>query len=634
MCGIVGIWDRQRRAEAIRPELEQAVQRLHHRGPDDQGVWMNGDGLAFGHTRLSIVDLSPSGHQPMRSADGRYVLTYNGEIYNHAEIRSLLESAGRRFSSRCDTEVILQAFDEWGSDAVRRFIGMFAFALWDQKEQTLELVRDRVGVKPLYFGWHDGTLSFASELKALREFSHWNPSINRQALGEYLQFGYIAEDRSIYDGVHKLLPGHRLRLRRGRQPVIERYWSVLDGHSEPLRGSDSDIETEIEALLIDAAKYRMVADVPVGVYLSGGIDSSLVTALLAKYHDQTINTFTIGFREDTHDESAWARRVAQHCRTKHTEYTLEAAEALEIARNWGSLFDEPFGDSSGIPTLLVSRLARQDVKVVLSADGGDELFSGYNAYTGVLNRLEKLRRIPTGLRHLSSAALSIAEVGPVQQLLAAFAVPGGTKSQRVYRARRLRSMLREPRVGRLFDLDKSYWTTDEVNRLIGGYSSPRRSADVYPGTDAEKIGLWDFQHYLPEDILTKVDRTTMAVSIEGREPLLDHRVCEYAIRLPPHLKRGALGPKHVLKSILYRHVPREMLDRRKHGFGIPLDHWLKVELKELVMEYLSESRIRSAGIFDWAMIRELKTEFYSGTSRLKSPLWFMVAFEMWRETWL
>ena len=595
---------------------------------------MGRSGAAFGHNRLSIVDLSPSGHQPMQSADKRFVVTYNGEIYNHAEIRAKLEAAGHTFVSRSDTEVVLHAFKEWGSDAVLQFIGMFAFAIWDEKEQTLELVRDRVGVKPLYFGWHDDTLCFGSELKSLRAFSHWKPELNLQALGEYFQYGYISEDRSIYQGVHKLLPGHRLRMTRGRSPIIERYWSVLDSRSVHLGGSDQQIEADLEELLISAAKYRMVADVPVGVYLSGGIDSSLVTALLAKHHDQRISTFTIGFQEDTHDESVWARRVAQHCDTKHTEYILQATEALEIAKDWGSLFDEPFGDSSGIPTLLVSRLARREVKVVLSADGGDELFSGYNIYTGVLNRLKRLQRMPAAMRMMSSAAMSLAAAEPVQGLMSALSVPGGTIAARTQRMRRLQSMFRDPRVGQLFDLDKSYWTKDEIGRLIGGYVSPRGSADTYPGTDADKIGLWDFHHYLPEDILAKVDRATMAVSIEGREPLLDHRLAEFAVRLPLHLKRGPLGPKHILKSILYRHVPRDLLDRRKHGFSIPLDHWLRVELKEMVMDYLSESRVRAAGLLDWAMVRQLKEDFYAGTRRLKSPLWFMVAFEMWRETWL
>jgi asparagine synthase (glutamine-hydrolysing) len=624
MCGIVGIWS-NRHNEAIRSELDEAVRRLNHRGPDDRGLWYNDAGVALGFARLSIVDLSPSGHQPMKSADGRYVIVFNGEIYNYAEIRAKLEAKGRQFVSRSDTEVILHAYDEWGAAAVERFIGMFAIAIWDSREQTLELLRDRVGVKPLYFGWHDGTLCFASELKALRAFGHWTPAINRQSLGEFLQYGYISENRSIYTGVHKLLPGHRLRLTRGRQLHIERYWSILETAQEPLNQSDQGIEAELEALLISAARYRMVADVPVGVYLSGGIDSSLVTALLAKHHDRPIRTFTIGFREDSHDESGWARKIAQHCGTIHQEYILEAPEAAGIAKRWGALFDEPFGDSSAIPTLLVSQLARKEVKVVLSADGGDELFSGYNVYTAVLKRFLRLQRMPASLRSLSSAMLPLAS---------SLGVLGGNAFARSRKLERLQSMLKQPTIGRVFELDKELWSSQEIDQLIGGYESPRLSADVFPGTDADKISYWDFQHYLPEDILTKVDRMTMAASIEGREPLLDHRVAEYAFRLPGHLKRGALGPKHILKSILYRYVPRELLERRKHGFGIPLDHWLRDELKDLIMDQLAENRIRSSGLLDSNMVNQLRSEFYAGAQRLKSPLWFVFAFEMWRQTWL
>jgi asparagine synthase (glutamine-hydrolysing) len=633
MCGIAGIRTDDRTIDAVRPELEEAVRRLRHRGPDDRGVWFNQSGVALGHTRLSIIDLSAAGHQPMVSADGRRVIVFNGEIYNHAEIRERLAAAGHAFAGSSDTEVMLHAFEEWGSAAVSQFIGMFAIGLWDEHEQTLELTRDRIGVKPLYYGWHDGTLCFASELKALRAFSHWAPRIDRQALGEFLQYGYISGDRSIYQGVHKLLPGHRLRLKRGHAPIVERYWSVLNAHAAPLVGNDRDLEAELESLLIDAARYRMVADVPVGVYLSGGVDSSLVTAILARHHGHAIRTFTIGFREDTHDESQWARRVAEHCGTHHTEYMLEAPEAVAIAKRWGDLFDEPFGDPSGIPTLLVSQVAGREVKVVLSADGGDELFSGYNSYTGALQRMRKLQRIPPVLSRLSGETLSLIPARHFDAALSAAAVPAAIRGPHVRKLRRLQSMLRTPTIGQIFELDHSYWLPEDINVLLGGYDPPRPSADSYPGTDAERIALWDFHHYLPEDILTKVDRTTMAVSIEGREPLLDHRLAEFAVRLPQHLRRGTLGPKHVLKSILYRYVPRPLLERRKHGFGIPLDSWLRRELRELVGAYLSETRIRAAGIMDWRLVRTITRDFYAGNSKLTTALWFTLAFEMWRERW-
>jgi len=633
MCGIVGIWKQDGRQEHIRDDLSRAVARLRHRGPDDQGVWTNNSGLGLGHTRLSVLDLSPLGHQPMVSEDRRYVIVFNGEIYNFREIRQSLADAGHSFSGTGDTEVILHAFREWGTDCVKQFIGMFAIAFWDEKEQQLELIRDRIGVKPLYFSWDGATFCFGSELKALRAFSHVTGDIAHESLGEFLQYGYIADDRTIYQGVHKLRPGHRLTLKNRRQPVVEPYWSVLDALDKPLAGTDADIEAELEALLVDSFRYRMVSDVPIGVYLSGGVDSSLVTALLAKHYKQSIRTFTIGFEEDGHDESCWAKKVAQHCGTEHTEYILGVREALKIVKDWGTLFDEPFGDSSGIPTLLVSRLSSEQVKVVLSADGGDELFNGYSVYTSVLERVNALDRIPAGVRKFLSTGLVQISPSRLDARMPGIPVPVTAFNSIIRKMNRLKRMIDNPTSGGLMDFYVSYWFPDEINRLIGGYESPRPTAGSYPGTAADQISLWDFHNYLPEDILTKVDRTTMAVSIEGREPLLDHRLAEYAFRLPLHLRRGSLGPKHLLKKILYRHIPRTLVDRPKQGFGIPLEDWLRTDLKELTNEYLAPDRIRNAGIMDWKLVCQLVKNFYAGDADLTSPLWFVLAFEMWREQW-
>lgn len=618
MCGIVGILAKDYDSDRLRDDLEKAVGLLQHRGPDDQGTWMNGTGVAFGHTRLSILDLSPHGHQPMVSRDGRHVIVFNGEIYNFAEIRTRLESLGHTFAGSGDTEVILHAFREWGSDAVKQFIGIFAIALWDEREQLLELIRDRVGVKPLYFGWDGGSLCFGSELKALRAFRHWSPELDRQSLGEFLQYGYVPDDRSIYQGVQKLRPGHRLRIKRGQEPVIEPYWSVLDALDTPLAASDEDIEAELEALLIDAFRYRMVSDVPLGLYLSGGVDSSLVTALLARHHDQPIQTFTIGFAEKSHDESRWARKVAEHCGTAHTEYILEPREALEIARDWGSLFDEPFADSSSIPTLLVSKLASREVKVVLSADGGDELFSGYNAYTGVLERLNRLARLPGWVPNAARAGFEL--LGPV------------TRRTPVRKLHHWNEMFKDPTPRGLINVTMSQSYPDQIRNLLGHYEGPGGN-NGYPGDPATQMSLRDFHHYLPGDILTKVDRTTMAVSIEGRDPLLDHRLAEFAFRLPPHLRRGALGPKHILKRILYRYVPRQLVDRPKKGFAIPVALWLEQDLRELVETFLAPDRIRNAGIMDWRQVNRLVKDFYSGKKSLAVPLWSLLTFEMWRERW-
>lgn len=633
MCGIVGVWKEDYDSDHLRRDVASAVASLHHRGPDDRGTWTNGSGVSLGHTRLSILDLSPHGHQPMRSADGRFAIVFNGEIYNFAEIREQLRASGHTFSGSGDTEVALAAFRHWGTDAVSRFIGMFAIALWDEQQRTLELFRDRIGVKPLYYRWDPAGFCFGSELKALRELRYWTPEIDLQALGEFLQYGYVPEHRSIYRDVFKLLPGHRLRLKRGEPPVIERYWSVLDALEKPLDGDSGELERQLEALLIDACGYRMVSDVPVGIYLSGGVDSSLVTALLAKHHDQPISTFTIGFAEKSHDESRWARRIAEHCGTNHTEYILESGEALDIARDWGSLFDEPFADSSSIPTLLVSRLASEHVKVVLSADGGDELFSGYNTYASVLERLDLLARAPRWLKSASRNGLAMLHPSRMEKLLGGGLVGAPMRGAIVRRARRLRGTLENPTPHGVIDVGMSHWFPDQISELLGGYEDPAASRPSYPGDAAIQLSLRDFHHYLPGDILTKVDRTTMAVSIEGREPLLDHRLAEFAFRLPPHLRRGSLGPKHLLKSILYRYVPRKFVDRPKKGFSIPKKTWLHGELKELVTDFLSPGRIKEAGIMNEQLVERVVADFYAGNTLLAEPVWCLLTFEMWRERW-
>ena len=591
---------------------------------------MNSSGVALGHNRLSILDLSPLGHQPMLSPDGRRVIVYNGEVYNFAEIRRELEQLGHRFRGSGDTEVILAAFAEWGPSAVDKLIGMFAIALWDEERRRLELIRDRLGVKPLYYGWDGRILCFGSELKALRAFSHWQPEIDRLSLGEYLQYGYISNERTIYRGINKLRPGHRLVLSEGNQPEIQSYWSLENALERKPDGKDLEIEEKLESLLIESCRYRMVADVPVGVYLSGGVDSSVVAAILAKHHNQTIRTFTIGFHEDSYDESRWAKCVAEHCGTEHTEYVLRVDEALGIAKTWGTLFDEPFADMSGIPTLLVSRLASEQVKVVLSADGGDELFSGYEVYASVLDRMQQLERIPSPLGRLLSDGLSAV---PARLTHNRFMMGIGV-GMGLRRLKRLQRMLQKPTISELRDLYLRYWEPEEIRRLVGTYESPRMNADAYRGDPAIQLSLVDVNNYLPEDVLTKVDRTTMAVSIEGREPLLDHRLAEFAISLPHHLRRGDLGPKHLLKKILYRYVPRELVDRPKQGFTIPLEKWLKSDLKELLPDYLNEQRIRQSGVFDPELVTQAVRQFSRGDTSLGAPIWSLLAFEMWRERWL
>jgi asparagine synthase (glutamine-hydrolysing) len=619
MCGIAGFWFRDGVPESARIWLRDGVSSLRHRGPDDSALWF-GTGVGLGHTRLSILDLSPLGRQPMASRDGRWVMVFNGEVYNFREIREQLASLGHRFAGTGDSEVVIEAFSQWGPAAVRRFIGMFAIALWSIADRSLYLLRDRLGVKPLYYGWNGASLWFGSELKALRAFGHWNPQLDRVAMADYFRYGYIAEPRSIYQEIFKLNAGHWLELRPDGKCRVERYWNVLDPDLTPRMASERELADEMEALMVDAFRYRMVSDVPVGVFLSGGYDSSLVAAILQRHGGQTIRTFTIGFDDADFDEAPFAARVARHLGTQHTSRTLESAEAMRILPRWGDLYDEPFGDSSGIPTLLVSRIAAESVKVVLSADGGDELFSGYNSYAGTLARKRRLAVVPDWLKRPASAAL---------RALPHLACPAAE------RLAKIRNRLQARTIGELFDEDLAFWSWEELRQLLGWDGQPTRSnCDIYPGDDGEKLCLWDLHHYLPGDILTKVDRATMAVGIEGREPLLDHRLVEFAFALPFRLRRGASGPKHLLRQVLYKYVPREHVDRPKRGFAIPLHRWLTGDLRVLVDQYLEPATVAAQGVFDPDVVRRLLARFREGSSSAMQKVWLLLAFQMWHARWM
>ncbi len=635
MCGITGYWSRRGDPAPWLADLGASVASLRARGPDDNGVWVRPGGrVALGHTRLSILDLSPLGHQPMRSPDGTLTMVFNGEVYNFAVVRAELEGLGHRFRSSGDSEVILAALQEWGVKAVDKFIGMFAIAVWNERERRLMLLRDRMGVKPLYYAWNGSNLWFGSELKALRAFQSWRAEIDRDAVGQYLQYGYISAPRSIYKGVHKLMPGHWLELGEVGEPVARKYWTPV-ANEETLQGSEEDLENRLETLLIDACRYRMVSDVPVGVFLSGGLDSSLVAALLQRYGGGEVRTFTIGFDDPRYDESKWAKKVAQHLGTRHTEKIVTANDMLGVLSQWSELFDEPFGDPSGVPTYLVSRMAREHVKVALSADGGDELFSGYSHYGVVLERERALSRWP------GAARAAIGKVSPraLRSVMNALPMPGewrhAARRNVVERVEKLHVLFPALDRATMYDLAMSFWTPWEVSSLLGGEVAAR---DCVGGPSfADQMARCDLRYYLPDDILTKVDRTTMAVGLEGREPLLDHRVAEFALRLPPHLRRGALGTKHLLRKVLYRHVPRALIDRPKQGFAIPLARWMRGELAPLVASYLDPVRIRDAGIFDPDRVATALSNFRDGgeaNDRLDvQKVWLLVAFEMWRERW-
>jgi len=629
MCGITGYWVRRGEASSWIADLPASVEALAVRGPDDRGMWVRSGGrVGLGHTRLSILDLSPLGHQPMRSPDGSLTMVFNGEIYNFAAVRAELEALGHRFRSSGDSEVLVAALQEWGVKAVDRFVGMFAIAVWNERERRLTLIRDRMGVKPLYYAWDGSRFWFGSELKALRALREWRAEIDRDAVGEYLQFGYVSAPRSIYRNVAKLLPGHWLELGEVGEPVAHRYWSPVPQEA-PLEGSEESIEQRLELLMVDAFRYRMVADVPVGLFLSGGIDSTLVAALLTRYGGGELRTFTIGFDDPRYDESQWARKVAGYLGTKHTQQIVTARDMIGVLGEWADLYDEPFGDQSGVPTYLVSKMARRHVKVALSADGGDELFSGYSHYGVVLERERALSRVPMFARR-AIASLPISRASSL--------LPPASHAMRrnvIERLEKLHRLFPALDRGTMYDLAMSFWTPWEISSLLGASTAPREA--VAAPDFADQMSLTDMRHYLPDDILVKVDRTTMAAGLEGREPLLDHRLVEFAMRLPLSMRRGELGTKHLVRKILYRHVPRELIDRPKQGFAIPLGRWLRGELAPLLDQYLEPRRVKDAGIFDPEGVRRAVANFREGgtaNERLDvQKVWLLLAFEMWRSRW-
>lgn len=640
MCGITGYFSTAGMPEIGESDLRRAVASLRNRGPDDQGTWLGGPEIGLGHTRLSILDLSEHGHQPMLSADGRLAMVFNGEIYNFADIRRELLLKGHVFRGSGDSEVILAAVQEWGvHEAVKRFLGMFAIALWDARTGQLTLIRDRLGVKPLYYGWNGRTLWFGSELKALRAYPHWQPRIDNEALADFFRFSYIVEPRSIYERVAKLPPGHTLELSRGGQPSIKRYWSVLDGIHSDEQASEEALTDKLEALMTDAFKLRMVSDVPVGVFLSGGLDSSVVTALLQR-NGPSVRTFTIGFDDPRHNEAHHAELVARHLGTLHTTQIVSEVDAIEVLPSWGDLFDEPFGDCSGIPTLLVSRMAAQHVKVVLSADGGDELFGGYHSYESVFGRIQSRHgRSAVGrMAREVAAAVPWERVDGLLSERAGFADPGRSFSRSMsLRLRYLRETHGLSTPGRMFEhvVTSLYWHDADLLSLLGkGAPRSRRTSDEYPGGPGDQMSLWDLEHYLPGDILTKVDRATMAVGIEGREPMLDHRLVEMALSLPYRMRRGPLGAKHLLRKVLFRHVPRSLVERPKMGFSPPIGRWLAGELKPLVDEYLDRRRITEQGILDPATVETVLRRFEAGDPFSVQRVWLLLAFQLWHARWM
>jgi asparagine synthase (glutamine-hydrolysing) len=640
MCGIVGYLAKGQLQLIARAQIQSAVQSLKHRGPDGDDCWFDENlGLGFGHLRLAIQDVSQAARQPMISKDQRWVMVFNGEVYNFAQIRARLEAAGKPVTSTGDSEVILEAIAHWGLDAIDEFVGMFSIALWDRQFLALYLIRDRVGVKPLYYANIANTVIFASELKALQSFSFYDPQIDKSAVGEYLKYGYLSEQTCIFHQTFKVAPGCWVKIDFDGKKTQHRYWSAdqISPASSTVNLSDEQWYEHIETLITDSTRLRMVADVPIGVFLSGGIDSSLVAALAQRQTGRRLKTFTIGFDEKTFNEAPYAKEVAKHLGTEHEEFIMPASAALDLLPQWGNLYDEPFGDSSGLPTTLVSRAASKHVKVVLSADGGDELFSGYTRYSILDERGRQLEALPQKLRNFASAVLNRLPLDSWDSTLALRAANGSgnhsLRYQTTWRARMVRQRIGLKTSAQFYDSAQAHFSNTEIEALLNAKPYPRRSCADYPEPAIEQFARWDFEHYLPSDILTKVDRATMSASIEGREPLLDHRLIEAAFSMPLHLKRGTLGPKHILKHILYKYVPQPLVDRPKAGFGVPMTKWLRGPLRALLHETLINGRAQADAILNRNEVMRLVHQFEGGDHTLTTPVWLLLAFELWRAQW-
>lgn len=649
MCGITGFLNvsQFKTLDEMQTIVNQMSDCIIHRGPDDSGTWVDSrEGIALGHRRLSIIDLSSEGRQPMHSFSGRYVITFNGEIYNFKKLRQKLELLGYTFRGYSDTEVMLTAIEEWGLEvALKSFNGMFAFALWDRKERFLHLVRDRLGEKPLYYGQIGNAFVFASELKALRNYPYFKAEVNRDSLALYLRYNCIPAPYSIYKDIFKLLPGTILTLntRETSLTTPTPYWSAKevaeDGKLNPFSGTEEEAINQLDKLLRDAIGQQMIADVPLGAFLSGGVDSSAVVALMQVQSLRPVKTFTIGFNETAYNEAEHARRVAKHLGTDHTELYVTPKQTMEVISNLSTLYDEPFSDSSQIPTFLVAGLAKQKVTVSLSGDGGDELFAGYNRYLWAKNVWEKARLIPPSIRQFGANCIRtispqawdfvFSNLEPIIPERYKQRLPG----DKIYK---LAEVFPSKTPEELYQRLVSHWNHPE-QVVLDVFEPPTAAYDSDKWAKLEDFTQWtmflDLISYLPDDILVKVDRACMGVSLESRVPLLDYRLVEFAWKLPISMKIKNGQGKWLLRKVLYQYVPREIIERPKMGFGIPIDSWLRGPLREWAEELLDENRLRKEGFFNPEPIRQKWTEHIMGKRNWQYCLWDILMFQSWLERW-
>jgi asparagine synthase (glutamine-hydrolysing) len=638
MCGLTGCWYLQAQPQEISlAALGQAMAaRLVHRGPDSAGVWVDQEAkLVLAHQRLSIVDLSSAGHQPMISPSGNWIIVYNGEIYNTVELRAELMAAGISFQGSSDTEVILKACELWGVEqAVKKFIGMFAFAIWEKNQRRLYLVRDRLGIKPLYWGFHRGILFFGSELKSFVVHPQWRAEIDRDALVAYFRFGYIPAPYSIYQHIFKLEPGHMVIVDEQSNVKNINYWHLMDvidrGKQQPLL-NETDAITQLETLLRDAIKRRMVADVPLGAFLSGGIDSSLVVALMQAQSDKPIKTFTIGFEQADYNEAEYGRAVATHLGTEHHELLVRAHDAQAVIPQLATWYDEPFADSSQIPTYLVAKLARQMVTVSLSGDGGDEIFAGYSRYLVANSFWSLFGFMPLALRKLLAKCLN--SLRPDQWNYLAKFVPASIRPSNITEKIDKFATLLASTQDNFYQSLMSLWSDPEL-LVNGGKATAHWDLSHKSLNCIERMQSIDAMTYLPDDILTKVDRASMAVSLEARVPLIDHRVVEFAWQLPMKMKANGNHGKWILRQILNRYVPASLYERPKMGFGVPLDHWLRGPLRSWAEDLLSIDKLQAQGILNAKLIQQRWQAHLSGQRNFRYSLWSVLMFQAWYQQWV
>lgn len=649
MCGITGFINAKTNYtnEQLTDIIKTMTPALEHRGPDADGVWINSEiGVALGHRRLSIIDLSPEGNQPMVSSSGRYVVVFNGEVYNFLDLRRLLESSGCRFRGHSDTEVLLAAVESWGLEkALRCFEGMFAFALWDTHDRQLILARDRIGEKPLYYGWSGQQFIFASELKSFRANPGFLPDINRDSLALFMRHGYIPAPYSIYTGIYKLLPGTYMVIAPqniGHYPEPIPYWSLKEvaetGFSNPYKGDEKDSTEKLDQLLKEVIKQQMIADVPLGAFLSGGIDSSTIVALMQAQSNQAIKTFSIGFNEQAYNEAQYAKQVAQHLGTDHTELYVTPQEAMNVIPNLPFLYDEPFADSSQIPTHLVAMLARKHVTVSLSGDGGDEIFGGYNRYFWGTSIWNKVGWMPRMIRYTGASALRTPSPSTWDKLFKLMSPVLPRKfNQRLPgdKIHKLAEVLAVPNAEAMYLMLVSTWKQPakivlDSTEPLTALTDPQRWARIDEFT--QRMMYLDSISYLPDDILVKVDRACMGVSLESRVPFLNHRVIEFAWQLPLSMKVKNGQGKYILRRVLHQYVPDELIERPKMGFGVPIDSWLRGPLKKWAEDLINFDRLSKEGFISSNVVQEKWEQHLSGKRNWQHYLWNILMFQAWLET--